>query len=473
MCAVHSRRGRSCICTSYFPSIPYYSHPTWLITSQSSFALSTPLKSATSTRSCPPLIVPQTLVCIRTIASSRSPFEPRYSAPPRQARQGFCSLDDVYSLDHKFAMAATLHVPSPSDSQMSSANLPESFSRRLTINELDLKDSRYPSLSQSSKHRPSLSNNPMHSSYSDRPTEPSTATDTSRASWVEYSPPLDRYSGYGAAWVAEKLTEEPREQPMPSQHLQTRDITPQTQGMGLVADASNGSYHPAPGSPAFANHDPGDARRVSRDNIYVNSSPFPSPREQQRPSFDPGAVQQSPEMGQRASGVDQYRDSQYIASPRHPSLPTAGVGAGPSSPSNSPIVPMSAGPSYSPAAAAAAMAIPISPKPRAFAQQPTYINPSSANPSYAPPQVPKEEVCVECAMRDQDMADVDVTTPGIWERESDALYEELLRREEMEEAGGVPQQESSIRPRAKGHWLTEENLKLWLSVVRRHHFYIS
>ena len=69
-------------------------------------------------------------------------------------------------------------------------------------------------------------------------------------------------------------------------------------------------------------------------------------------------------------------------------------------------------------------------------------------------------------MRDQDMADVDVTSPGIWRRDSDADYEELLQRELEEEAVGIPQLENSSRPRARGMRLTEENLKLWLSIVR-------
>ena len=88
-------------------------------------------------------------------------------------------------------------------------------------------------------------------------------------------------------------------------------------------------------------------------------------------------------------------------------------------------------------------AIPFSPKLRASAQQPTYITPSTAapnplNPVYTPaPVQPQEEVCIECAMRDQDMADVDVTSPGIWARESDVAYEELLRRDEEDEMAGI------------------------------------
>ncbi|KAF8274444.1 hypothetical protein EI94DRAFT_1794235 [Lactarius quietus] len=109
----------------------------------------------------------------------------------------------------------------------------------------------------------------------------------------------------------------------------------------------------------------------------------------------------------------------------------------------------------------------VSSSPRVQAQQPTYITPKPApkpiNPVFTTQPLPPEEVCVECAMRDQDMADVDVTSPGIWARESDVHYEDLLRRELEEEAMGVPPQELQ-RPRARGGRLTEANLKLWLTL---------
>ena len=70
-------------------------------------------------------------------------------------------------------------------------------------------------------------------------------------------------------------------------------------------------------------------------------------------------------------------------------------------------------------------------------------------------------------MRDQDMADVDVTSPGIWARESDAAYEDLLARELAEEdAGLAPPVPEDPRPRARGGRLSEANLKLWLTLVR-------
>lgn len=68
-------------------------------------------------------------------------------------------------------------------------------------------------------------------------------------------------------------------------------------------------------------------------------------------------------------------------------------------------------------------------------------------------------------MRDQDMADVDVTSPGVWERASDVLFEELMERELQDEANGVVVVDDSSRPKARGGRLTEQNLKIWLSVV--------
>lgn len=70
-------------------------------------------------------------------------------------------------------------------------------------------------------------------------------------------------------------------------------------------------------------------------------------------------------------------------------------------------------------------------------------------------------------MRDQDMADVDVTSPGVWERESDAAYEDLCRREIDEGTSEMMSHDShrSKRPRAKGGRLIEANLKVWLTMV--------
>lgn len=59
--------------------------------------------------------------------------------------------------------------------------------------------------------------------------------------------------------------------------------------------------------------------------------------------------------------------------------------------------------------------------------------------------------------------DVDVTSPGVWDRESDVWYNELVLLDDEDDRHGIPP--SISRPRSKGHLLTEHNLKLWLSMV--------
>jgi len=76
-------------------------------------------------------------------------------------------------------------------------------------------------------------------------------------------------------------------------------------------------------------------------------------------------------------------------------------------------------------------------------------------------------------MRDQEMADVDVTSPGVWERTSDAAFEELKRRELEDEVNGVIISSDPSRPRLRGGRLTEQNLRLWLSIVRVHIFFME
>lgn len=101
-------------------------------------------------------------------------------------------------------------------------------------------------------------------------------------------------------------------------------------------------------------------------------------------------------------------------------------------------------------------------------------NPSQSSPAPIPVVqaqaaqrvMPPEEVCIECMMRDRDMADVDVTSPGVWERESDVWYEELVRRELKEARRGIVPTVNSNKPKSKGDPLTEANLGIWLTKVR-------
>ncbi|KAG8734525.1 hypothetical protein FRC11_000013 [Ceratobasidium sp. 423] len=87
--------------------------------------------------------------------------------------------------------------------------------------------------------------------------------------------------------------------------------------------------------------------------------------------------------------------------------------------------------------------------------------PAPAQPPMQPVMAAIEEVCVECMMRDRDMADVDVTSPDIWARESDVWYEELVRREEEEARSGMLPDPQRRRTPARGTPLTEANLRIW------------
>ena len=354
------------------------------------------------------------------------------------------------------SMAAALPLSSP-DVPLNLVSSPQDvYSRRLTVAELDFKDTRYPTLTAQNKAYPSSN------SYSDdKP-----VTSASRRSYMDFTP-SSNINDSPTEWTAQKLVEDP-----PVNHRHGRQAS-------QINDPDSQATSPGSRRPPLQSH-PSNSNTLSQSIQSRGASPFEresisrEERLQRMPSTSGGSgepssstngpASQTLEMGQRMSAaLDQLRDrpqSLMPSSPRHPSMPMTGIGAGPSTATLSPIVPLSAGPSYNPAA----MQIPISQNPRAYPQQPTYINQASPKPAYAPAQVPKEEVCIECAMRDQDMADVDVTGPGVWERESDAAFEDLFRLEADEVAAGIPHPEN--RPRARGDPLTESHLRVWLSVVR-------
>ncbi|KAJ6593900.1 hypothetical protein B0H19DRAFT_1092649 [Mycena capillaripes] len=250
----------------------------------------------------------------------------------------------------------------------------------------------------------------------------------------------------------------------------TRSYSPQHAATAPPPDVqslkSNQSQEPPRSTVSYALPPGAAARRV----VERYSLDDPSPRAPSRASAetrltiqesiqDPAKAQDPAKTTLRQSPSQDLPASLLPSAPRHPALPALGVGASsskPGTPTYPPIMPLSASPGYNP---------PVSPNPRAFAQQPTYITAAAPNP-IALSTPPQEEVCVECAMRDQDMIDVDVTSPGIWERESDVMFDELMRRELEDEANGVVADDPS-RPRARGGLLTEQNLKVWLSVNPR------
>ncbi|KZS98343.1 hypothetical protein SISNIDRAFT_448559 [Sistotremastrum niveocremeum HHB9708] len=85
---------------------------------------------------------------------------------------------------------------------------------------------------------------------------------------------------------------------------------------------------------------------------------------------------------------------------------------------------------------------------------------SRRTPLPQPP--PPEEVCIECAMRDEEMADVDVTSHNVWDRESDVWYDELVNKERDDEIRGIAPAPGQTR--ATGDLLTEANIKVWLTM---------
>lgn len=332
-------------------------------------------------------------------------------------------------------MAATLHPPRNEPG-------PSLYSRAL-ISDLDFNDNRYPSLTSPS---------PMVYGPADR-----SAWDNSDLSRRTY----ELSNAAVSAWAPEQPTQ---------QYLQPRSVGASADVQSLKSQTSQQtqSQEPQRSTLSYA-LPPGAARRVvERYSLGDNDR-----RASSRSSTDTRATAVNPlnPLNDDAQPLpaklpeDRAISPMPSTTPRHPAIPAVGVDTSNVTPTRAspPIIPLSASPSYNP---------PIASKHRAFPQQPTYVTPPATpvpiNTVFTPKQpVQQEEICVECAMRDQDMADVDVTSPGVWERDSDAAFEDLKRRELEDEAKGVLTLDDSTRPRPKGGRLTEQNLKLWLSVNPR------
>jgi hypothetical protein len=336
------------------------------------------------------------------------------------------------------------------------------YPRGLPISELDFKDTRYPTLASPAQLNRRSSGMLLETSgrnpWENRPQTADSSIrslpDTPGATWSN----LQRR---GEVEARERVgSPQPPQQFHMKQQAQQQQQQHQQQQYPFYQSAVSYALPPGPTHRAVEGYNLDDTSRVpSRASGDIKTAELDSAR------FVSGGRPLSSHR-QQTPGEALSQERHFSVLPRHPPLPGAVAGASPvnsfnvNTPSHSPL-PHS--PTYNPS-----LGIPISPKPRAYAQHPTYVTPQSApnplNTVYSPAPPPQEEVCVECAMRDQDMADVDVTTPGIWERESDAAFNDLVRREQEDEAGGVVTLDPS-RPRAKGGRLTEQNLKIWLSIV--------
>ncbi|KAL1748678.1 hypothetical protein HDZ31DRAFT_60127 [Schizophyllum fasciatum] len=301
----------------------------------------------------------------------------------------------------------------------------------------------------------------------------------------------NRYPNLSASLSAQRDSQSAASRPQYTNHMllgtpdrpalesSTGTHTDDQAGAWPADDANNGASRrqtPDPLPPAQR------AEQVSPTHIPLPQSPAPYQQAAGAPypyldspprlPADRALAEDTPRPSSRPSdpALATPQDRPRSVTPNNPYLDTAPP---PNSPVNRP-APLSAGASGARNAsgsygasmmASAGYNPPVSPRPRAYAQQPTYVTPA-AGPS-APQAVPQQnnagEVCLECAMRDQDMADVDVTSPGVWERASDAAYEELKQRDAEEEAAGIVNDDPN-RPRARGGLLSEQNLKIWLTM---------
>ena len=227
---------------------------------------------------------------------------------------------------------------------------------------------------------------------------------------------------------------------------------------------------------------------LAYDQRIPSPSPAPvhtpsSPNHSRYASLPPGAAPPNPGSSPTASLPTPPTPTPSSGGPRHPSAAQqAGQVAGvpnPTQPSR-PRQAYAQAPSYP-----AITPLPLSLQGLIASESPNQQQQPQQNmaPPPQPRPKPQEEVCVECMMRDRDMADVDVTSPGVWSRPSDADYEDLVRRDREEDLGSDTRSSlaherrsiagnssssghASRRVRARGGRLTEEGIRKWILMVR-------
>ena len=355
----------------------------------------------------------------------------------------FLSLFFPFICSHGKDMAATLHPPRNDPG-------PSLYPRAL-MTDLDFKDNRYPSLSS-----PQFTS-AMLFGASDRSTwDSSSNPDPSRRG---YEPSAPRNAAV-SVWTPEQLTQQyPQTSAGASADVQSVKSQTSQRSQSQDPQRSTLSYVLPPGATRRVierySLDDNDQRAPSRSSTDTKRTAVNPPHDDPQPLHTDLTDERI---------VSSKLPSKPPSDPRNQAFPAADISTSHPSNGTSPNMPLSASPSYNP---------PIASKHRAFPQQPTYVTPPSTpapiNTVFSPrlPAAAQEEICVECAMRDQDMADVDVSSPGVWDRESDAAFEELKRRELEDKINGVVNGDDSTRPTAKGGRLTEQNLKVWLSIVGR------
>ena len=341
-------------------------------------------------------------------------------------------------------MTATLH------SLRSDSNSNVLYPRGLLADlDFDFRDNRYPTISSTNPSNPN----------------PSTSTGT-QPYRTNFEPHEVSLSAPSVPAAPEQRTQADSQYTQRSLTMLSRQNEPASD---LFSSNRDPSQEPQRTSLSYALPMESSRRVVERYSLDNNDQPSPSRASNEtRPTLIEsvqdtltGRSRPGTPQALRVVSTGERTSPTFSSALRRPSL----------SPSNSlpnnaaaqfaTIIPLSASPTYTP---------PVAPNHRTYPQQPTYVTPNPIQTVYTPISPPQEEVCVECAMRDQDMADVDVTSPGVWERVSDVAYEELKQRELDEEANGIVTADDPSRPRVKGGRLTEQNVKLWLSIVSGYPF---
>ncbi|RXW21294.1 hypothetical protein EST38_g4552 [Candolleomyces aberdarensis] len=334
-------------------------------------------------------------------------------------------------------MATALHNgPAEAGGGIHAGLYPRSF-----LNEFDVQDNRYPSLPSRSPRQ----NIPQHtpSPSGDIPPYDYQSNNDDQSPSMRHSDQMD-----DVPLRTPEMRPEPRNQePVPSRRSARE---PDTLSAQFLPSQSQDTQ-------SYPSQEEMPRREPERRNSPQDNALSASVNRDTRPMSYPESSRSNVPQALRLDGGDRPL-SMLPNTPRHPDVALASASSASGAGQFAPIMPLSASPNYTP---------PVAPRNRTYPQQPTYINPGKVSkPTYTPVAPPQEEVCLECAMRDQDMADVDVTSPGVWERASDVLFEELKEREREEEAAGIVSSDEK-RPRARGGRLTEQNLKLWLSINPR------
>ncbi|KAG0149377.1 hypothetical protein CROQUDRAFT_669245 [Cronartium quercuum f. sp. fusiforme G11] len=365
------------------------------------------------------------------------------SLPPLSDRSSACSaptlrtpaLQTVFSPEHRLSpsiktgiMPSNLNPPAHSSTPSQPApTLTEKVDESTTGWEMWVADENlmnelggrsHPELPPSLAQPQSNSNLPMRSisshSHSLRQPQPSTASrlrPPSQTTWKTDSKPRSKAQpSFTLTPLTQQTQKHPKSDPAPSSanpRLPDHKLTP-----GIAVP---NSIHRTFSDPLPAFNEP-----VSPKSFFPRPITASSPPQQEQPANG------RPSSGMSATKV--YSSAQVKPeSPMSKDL----------QPDPSPALLTSSVPTHSPRATLATEGTPYTHAYELYDRRVSRVAPVGWSANNAPPlQSPlpppapaPAEVCVECMMRDRDMADVDVVGPGVWARRSDADFQEAVAAE--------------------------------------------